>query len=149
MLGRYGRHYVVPSWRLFDATGKSVGKLASGLTRYLQGKHKPNFDPSQINGDYCVVINARFVQFRGENAWRDKKYFSHSGYPGGLKIQPAFQEMNKDPTSVLRRAVRRMLPNNHLRRGLNDGKSVINRRLCIGGLNNRGVAQRVIVIFFC
>jgi len=104
------QHYVVPSWRLFDATGVSVGKLASNLVRYIQGKHKPNYEPSQMNGDYCVVINARYIQFRGENKWRRKKYFHHSGYPGGLKINPAFKQHNKDPTDVLRKAVRGMLP---------------------------------------
>ena len=84
---------------------KSVGKLASGLSRYMQGKHKPNYDPSQINGDYCVVINCRYIQFRGENAWRYKRYFYHTGYPGGLKIHPAWDRMKRNPTVVLRRAV--------------------------------------------
>ena len=76
----------------------------------MQGKHKPNYEPSQMNGDYCVVINARYIQFRGENKWRRKKYFHHSGYPGGLKINPAYKQHNMDPTNVLRTAVRGMLP---------------------------------------
>ena len=63
-----------------------------------------------MNGDYCVVINARYLQFRGENAWRDKKYFWHSGFRSGLKIIPAWRQMHKDPTNILRRAVRKMLP---------------------------------------
>ena len=106
MLGKYGRHYVVPSWRLFDATGQSVGKLASNLSRYIQGKHKPNYDPSQMNGDYCVVINSRYIQFRGENAWRDKRYFYHTGYPMGLKNHAAWWRHRRDATDVLRKAVR-------------------------------------------
>ena len=87
-----------------------MGKLASNLGRYIQGKHKPNYEPSQMNGDYCVVINARYIQFRGENKWRRKKYFHHSGYPGGLKINPAYKQHTADPTDVLRRAVKGMLP---------------------------------------
>ncbi|ETO33812.1 50S ribosomal protein L13 [Reticulomyxa filosa] len=124
-LGFYSRHYVVPSWRLFDATGKvtilclfqdiSVGKLASGLSRYIQGKHKPNYDPTMINGDFCVVVNARYLQFRGENKWYDKRYFYHSRYPGGLKITQAWKMMQKDPCYVLRRAVYGMLPKNKKR----------------------------------
>jgi len=63
-----------------------------------------------MNGDYCVVINARYIQFRGENKWRRKKYFSHSGYPGGLHINPAYIQHKADPTEILRKAVNGMLP---------------------------------------
>ena len=68
-----------------------------------------------LNGDFCVIINARYIQFRGENAWRDKKYYFHSGYGGGFKVTPAWKKHKKDPTDILYTCIRRMLPKNKLR----------------------------------
>lgn len=103
-------------WRLVDAHGETVGRLAARLAHVLQGKDKPTFCPWRDDGDVVVVVNAKDVRLTG-NKWDDKVYYRHSGYPGGLKQRTARELHERDGTAVLYKAVERMLPKNRLRPG--------------------------------
>ena len=101
-------------WHLIDATGWIVGRLAVHVSKLLQGKHKPTFDPGANCGDNVVVINADKVEFSG-NKWRDKLYIHHTGYPGGLRKIPASRYRKNFPERILQKAIHGMLPHNKLR----------------------------------
>lgn len=103
------------NYRLVDAKGQLVGRLAAQLAVILQGKDKPTFAPHADNGDVVVVVNARHVEFTGRK-WENKLYKWHTGFPGGLKERTATQVHAKDPSEILRRAVVGMLPKNTLRK---------------------------------
>lgn len=96
-----------------DARGHIVGRLATRIALILQGKHKPIFTPANDCGDYVVVTNTRHLKFTGDKL-RQKGYYSHTGYPGGLKRIPARVMMEREPETVLLRAVKGMLPKNKL-----------------------------------
>ena len=102
------------SWLLLDGAGKSVGRIASEVARLLQGKHKPEYVPYHDVGDHVIVVNCKQLQFTGKK-WQQKVYYRHSGYVGGLKEEVATTVAAKDPTEILRRAVKGMLPKNKLR----------------------------------
>lgn len=97
-----------------DATGKSIGRVASEIVKLLQGKHKPTYLPNIDAGDVVVVTNASKFQFTGKKMLQ-KQYFRTSGYLGGLKRIPLQRVLAERPEEVLRHAVRLMLPNNKLR----------------------------------
>ncbi|OUV02270.1 MAG: 50S ribosomal protein L13 [Betaproteobacteria bacterium TMED82] len=97
------------SWLLVDATNKVLGRLASEIAFRLRGKHKPTYTPHMDMGDYVVVVNADKVRVTGKKA-SDKKYYRHSGYPGGI-YETTFNEMqNKFPGRAIEKAVKGMLP---------------------------------------
>lgn len=96
-------------WYLIDATGKTLGRLAAEIARRLRGKHKAEFTPHMDTGDYIVVINARNIRVTGNKA-KDKLYYNHSGYQGGLKTLNFEDMLEKKPAQVLERAVKGMLP---------------------------------------
>ena len=100
-------------WHLIDASGKTLGKLATEAARLLMGKHKPIFSPHQDTGDCVVVINAAGVKVTGNKA-QQKTYYRHSGYPGGLKSITLDKVMQTKPTRVIEHAVRGMLPRTRL-----------------------------------
>ena len=102
-------------WLLVDAEGQTLGRMASGIANRLRGKHKVEFTPHVDTGDYVVVINADKIHVTG-NKVRDKMYYRHSGYPGGLKEASLGQMMDKSPEEVIRLAVRGMMPKNRLSR---------------------------------
>lgn len=102
-------------WYVVDARGKTLGRLASEIAKVLMGKHKPTYSPHLDCGDYVVVINADQIRVTGRKM-RQKIYYRHSLYPGGLKEIPLYRMMEKHPTRVLELAVRRMLPKNRLGR---------------------------------
>jgi len=104
-------------FRLCDADGQIVGRFASQIAHILQGKDKPTFAPNKDDGDAVVVVNASKLALTGRKL-EDKVYRWHTGYPGGLKERTAAEQMRRDPTEVLRRAVRGMLPKNNLRRAM-------------------------------
>jgi len=104
-------------WYVVDAKDKVVGRLASRIAMILMGKHKPHYTPHLDTGDFVVVINASRVRFTGKK-WDQKRYYRHSGYPGGLKARKAKEILESQPEEILRHAVRGMLPKNHLGRGL-------------------------------
>lgn len=101
-------------WRLFDAKGQVLGRLASQIAVVLQGKDKPTYTPYLEKGDICVVVNAQDICFTGRKL-TDKFYRWHTGYVGHLKERSLKDQMRKDPTEVIRKAVVRMLPKNRLR----------------------------------
>jgi large subunit ribosomal protein L13 len=102
------------NWFVVDATGVVLGRLATKVARMLMGKDKPTFTPYLDSGDHVVVINADKVRMTG-NKVEQKIYFSHSGYPGGLKQVPAKRVRESKPDWMIREAVLGMLPKNKLR----------------------------------
>ncbi len=102
-------------WWLIDATGQTLGRLATQIAVLLMGKHKPIYVPYQDVGDYVVVINAEKVELTGQK-WKKKVYYRHSGYPGGLKEETAEELRAKHPERLIELAVSRMLPKNRLRK---------------------------------
>lgn len=102
-------------WYLIDAKDKILGRLATEVARRLRGKHRPEFTPNMDLGDYIVIINAAEVRVTGNKA-KDKVYYSHSGYPGGLKEITFEKLLAKDPTQVIEKAVKGMLPKGPLGR---------------------------------
>jgi large subunit ribosomal protein L13 len=102
------------SWFVVDATNVVLGRLATKVARMLMGKDKPTFTPYLDSGDHVVVINADKVRMTG-NKVEQKIYFSHSGYPGGLKQVPAKRVRESKPDWMIREAVLGMLPKNKLR----------------------------------
>lgn len=104
-------------WYVVDAKNKVLGRLASELAKILRGKHKPQFTPHVDTGDYVIVVNAEKVNLTG-NKLKDKVYYSHSGYPGGIKSVTAEDLKAKKPEDLIRFAVKGMLPKNRLGRKL-------------------------------
>ncbi|QJA06006.1 50S ribosomal protein L13 [Thermosulfurimonas marina] len=104
-------------WYVVDASGKTLGRLASEIAKRLRGKHRPEFAPHLDLGDFVVVINAEKVRLTGKKL-DQKIYWRHSGYMGGLKLRTARQMLEKKPEEVIRLAVKRMLPKNRLGRKL-------------------------------
>ena len=99
-------------WVLVDATDKVVGRLASDIAMRLMGKHRPTYTPHVDTGDFVVVINAEKVKFTGRK-WEQKRYTWTTGYTR-LRSENAATRLEKDPTAILKEAVRRMLPKNKL-----------------------------------
>ncbi|MGB5933874.1 MAG: 50S ribosomal protein L13 [Anaerolineae bacterium] len=104
-------------WYVVDAEGKILGRLASEVAKILRGKHKPYFAPHLDTGDYVIVINAAKIRVTGKKL-KDKIYYRHSGYPGGLRSTTLAEMLRKRPTRVIRLAVRGMLPHNRLGRAM-------------------------------
>jgi len=102
-------------WYVVDARGQTLGRLASEIARIIRGKHKPIYSPSADVGDYVIVVNADQVHVTGRKL-DDKKYYRHSGYPGGLKEISLRRMLEEHPTRVVEHAVRGMLPKNRLGR---------------------------------
>ena len=96
-------------WFVVDATNKVLGRVASELARRLRGKHKPEFTPHVDTGDYIVVLNVEKLRVTGNKA-EDKKYFRHSGYPGGIYETNFKKLQQRFPERVLEKAVKGMLP---------------------------------------
>ncbi len=104
-------------WYLVDADGKTLGRLATNIATILRGKNKPGFAPHMDIGDFIVVVNASKISVTG-NKLEDKKYWSYTGYSGGLKLTSLKTKMEKDPSFPLKNAVKGMLPHNKLGRRL-------------------------------
>ena len=100
-------------WLLIDAAGRVLGRLATEVAVLLRGKHKPIFSPHLDTGDFVVIVNAERVVLTGKKL-KDKLYYRHSGYPGGIKATTAEQMMRSHPTRILEAAVRGMLPKTKL-----------------------------------
>jgi len=104
-------------WYVVDADGQVLGRLASRVASVLRGKHKPQYTPFLDTGDHVIVVNAAKVRLTGNK--REKKvYYSHSGYPGGLKQTTCKEMMEKHPERVVMMAVKGMLPHNALGRAM-------------------------------
>jgi len=105
------------NWLIVDAEGQTLGRMATAIATRLRGKHKAEFTPHVDTGDYVVVVNAGKVRVTG-NKSKDKMYYSHSGYPGGLKSIPFEKLMDKSPEKVVKLAVKGMLPKTPLGRSM-------------------------------
>ena len=103
------------NWLIVDASGKTLGRLATQIADALRGKRKPTYTPHIDTGDFVIVINAEKIHVTG-NKLADKRYYRHSGYPGGLKSRSLADMLDRRPEEVIRRAVKGMLPRNRLAR---------------------------------
>ncbi|MGB0917445.1 MAG: 50S ribosomal protein L13 [Flavobacteriales bacterium] len=104
-------------WILIDAEGQTLGRLASTIAYHLRGKNKVNFTPHADCGDYVIVLNADKVTLSG-NKRDTKRYMHHTGFPGGQRVRSVDQVLAKDPTGLVTKAVRGMLPKNRLGRAI-------------------------------
>ncbi len=123
------------SWYVVDASGKTLGRLASELAKRLRGKHKPEYTPHVDTGDYIVVINADRIRVTG-NKLRDKIYYHHTGYIGNLKSTKLGTLMATAPEQVLTKAVKGMLPKNSL------GRSMLRKLRVFAGPEHSHTAQQ-------
>jgi large subunit ribosomal protein L13 len=106
---------IAREWYLVDADGQTLGRLATRIADMLRGKNKPEYTPHVDTGDFVVVVNAEKIQVTG-NKLDQKRYYRHSGYPGGLRSRTLREQLDRRPTEVLRTAVKGMLPKNRLAR---------------------------------
>lgn len=123
------------SWYLVDASGKTLGRLATEIARRLRGKHKPEYTPHVDTGDYIVVINAEKIRVTG-NKLNDKMYYRYTGYIGHLKSMPLHKMLQHKPEYVIEQAVRGMLPKNTL------GRSMFKKLRVYSGSEHQHQAQQ-------
>ena len=124
-----------PGWVIVDASGQTVGRLATQIASVLKGKHKPEYTPNQPMGDFVVVVNAEKVVFTGRKL-DQKVYTRYTGYQGGLKMTTAREMLEKAPERVLEKAVWGMLPKNRL------GRKLIRRLKVYAGAAHPHAAQQ-------
>ena len=122
------------AWRLVDANGQTLGRLASEVAGFLRGKHLPTFSEHMDVGDYVVVINASRVRLTGNKA-QDRLYYRHSTYPGGLKSVALGEVLAKHPDRLLKQTVKGMLPHNAL------GRKMLRKLKVYGGPDHPHEAQ--------
>ena len=103
------------NWLLVDAEGQTLGRLATQIADALRGKRKPTYTPHVDTGDFVIVVNAEKISVTGQKL-QEKKYYRHSGYPGGLKSRTLNDMLERRPEEVIRLAVKGMLPKNRLAR---------------------------------
>ncbi len=123
-----------PQWRVMDATGQSLGRLAVKIADALRGKDQAMYTPHTDSGDYIVVINLAKIVLTG-NKWNDKEYVSHSGYLGNRKVLKAKELYAKDPSAILIKAVKLMLPKNNL------SKQILKKLKVYTGAEHPHIAQ--------
>ena len=104
-------------WYVINAEGQTLGRLATKAATILRGKHKVTYTPHVDCGDYVIIVNAEKVALTG-NKLADKKYYNHSGYPGGLRERTAGEMIEKYPEEMVERAIKGMLPHNRLGRAM-------------------------------
>lgn len=121
-------------WHVIDASDKVLGRLATEVARLLMGKHKPMFSRHLDTGDFVVVVNADKIHVTGNKA-KQKLYYRHSGYPGGLKSISLEEMLKTRPTRVIEHAVKGMLPKNRL------GNSMIKKLRVYAGDSHPHLAQ--------
>src|SRR5512146_2003167 len=100
-------------WYLVDAENQVLGRMATTIANVLRGKNKPTYTPSVDTGDFVIVVNAEKIALTG-NKLADKTYYSHSGYPGGIKAITAGKLVEKNAEELIKKAVKGMLPKNKL-----------------------------------
>ena len=121
-------------WVLVDADGQSLGRLASKVAKLIRGKYKPNYTPHVDCGDNVVVINAEKINLTGKK-WDAKTYIRHTGYPGGQRSLTASEMFEKDPTRLIEKAVKGMLPKNKL------GNALLKNLYLYAGSEHQQTAQ--------
>ena len=122
-------------WHVIDASGKTLGRIATEAALLLRGKHKPQFTPNADMGDFVVVVNAAKVKVTGKRA-ELKEYFHYTGYPGGATFERFQDLLQKHPERVFEHAVRGMLPHNRL------GRQIIKKMKVYAGSEHPHAAQR-------
>jgi large subunit ribosomal protein L13 len=122
-------------WYVVDASGKTLGRLATEIARRLRGKHKPIYTPHVDTGDYIVVVNARDIRVTG-NKLKDKMYHRYTGYIGNLKSENLQDLLTRAPEQVLERAVKGMMPRNPL------GRQMFRKLRVFAGAEHDHVAQQ-------
>ena len=122
-------------WFVVNAEGKVLGRLASQVAKVLRGKHKPTFSPHVDTGDFVVVVDARKVTLTGRKL-KDKKYYHHTGYPGGIREARAEKVLARKPAEMIRTAVKGMLPKTSL------GRQMIRKLKVYAGSNHPHEAQK-------
>ena len=122
-------------WFVVDAQGRTLGRLASEISRILRGKHKPTYAPHMDMGDHVIVINAEKIQVTGRKA-EQKIYYRHTGYPGGIRETPYARMLAKHPERILKKAVWGMLPHNVL------GRRIFKKLRVYAGPDHRHTAQK-------
>jgi large subunit ribosomal protein L13 len=105
----------VRNWLVVDATGQTLGRLATQIAETLRGKRKPDYTPHIDVGDFVIVVNAEKIAVSGRKR-EQKRYYRHSGYPGGLRSRTLAEMLERRPEEVIRKAVRGMLPRTRLGR---------------------------------
>jgi len=108
---------VEKKWYVIDGEGKTVGRVSTKIARILRGKEKPQFTPHADIGDFVIVINADKMKFTGKK-WEDKRYYWHTGHPGGIKSIAAGDLSDRKPREILKKAVWGMLPKNRWQKTL-------------------------------
>ena len=126
-------------WFVVDAAGQTLGRLSTEVATVLRGKHKPTYTPHVDCGDYVIVINADKIVLTG-NKWNDKKYYTHSTYPGGLKEKTAKVLMAEKPTRMVELAVKGMLPKTKL------GNQMYKKLFVYAGPEHKHMAQMPVVM---
>jgi large subunit ribosomal protein L13 len=126
-------------WYLVNAEGKVLGRLAAELVKILKGKNKPTYTPHLDTGDFVIVVNAEKVALTGKKM-KDKIYYHHTGYPGGIKETNAEKLLAKKPTEMIRIAVKGMLPKNSL------GRQMIRKLKIYAGPNHPHEAQKPVTL---
>ncbi len=122
-------------WYLVNAEGKVLGRLSTELVKLLKGKNKPTYTPHMDTGDFVVVVNAGKVTLTGKKM-KDKVYYHHTGFPGGIKEMNAEKLLAKKPTEMIRMAVKGMLPKNSL------GRQMLRKLKIYAGPNHPHEAQK-------
>ena len=126
---------ITRSWRVVDADGATLGRLATEVAALLRGKHKATFSPHLDTGDPVIVVNAAKIRVTG-NKLQAKTYVRHSGYPGGLRSETLDSLLARRPEEVIRRAVRGMLPQNRL------GEQMVRKLHVYAGADHPHAAQK-------
>ena len=126
-------------WFVVDAEGQTLGRMASKVAKILRGKHKTNFTPHADCGDFIIILNAGKIVMSG-NKMEDRKIFSHTGYPGGQKRISPSEMLAKDETSVVKHAIKGMLPKNKL------GAAILRNCFVYAGTEHNHQAQNPTVL---
>ena len=121
-------------WVVVDADGQALGRLASKVAMLIRGKYKPSYTPHVDCGDNVIVINADKITLSGKK-WSDKTYIRHTGYPGGQRSLTAIEMFEKEPTRLVEKAVKGMLPKNKL------GSTLFRNLYVYAGTEHKQVAQ--------
>ena len=108
-------HQIEKNWHIVDASGKTLGRLATRVATVLRGKNKPGFVPFMDTCDFVIVVNASQIHVTGRKR-ENKTYWRYTGYPGGLRLTSFKHMMSKDPAFIIKNAVKGMLPHNRLGR---------------------------------
>ena len=130
---------VEKSWFIIDANEAILGRLSSKVASIAKGKHKPSYTPNVDCGDKIIVVNAEKIALTGKK-WDFKEYVSHSGYPGGQKRVTPREQLEKDPTKIIERAVKGMLPKNKL------GDAILRNCHIYAGAEHDHEAQKPILL---